>query len=202
MDMIDSEREKLFAYESEYLSIGITKDGQPRTSGFVPWESMGCAFNMKTPKIFFTREDFDDPVIMDKLKKLHILGCYIFTPLEDYGFLSQFTEIWDMHIEYGSAVQDLSFMRHMDDWFMLYIEDAHLKDLKDIFPENKKEYRLSSRCMGFYHCQVEDISAMLGKKIFLAELMIWSKENNPEEKAKWKQAGATRYRYYITKQEQ
>lgn len=197
--MVESQREKLFTRTSEYLNIGITKHGEPRMTISVPWDRTANAFNMRTPDVYFAREDFDDPKIMEYLSNFHVLGCYIFTPLPDYDFLAQFTEIWDMYIEYGGAIQDLSFMRNMREWFMLYIEDAHLKDLNDLFPEDRIKYSLNSRCMGFYHCQVDDISAMLGKQIYLSELLIWAQEENPEEKAKWKAARAGRFRYCVPK---
>ncbi|MDD7388962.1 MAG: hypothetical protein PUG60_04750 [Lachnospiraceae bacterium] len=199
--MTESEREKLFGYDKKYLSLGITEGGACRTSVSVPWERTGNAFNMRIPNIYFAREDFDDPEILEQLKKFCITGCYIFTPLQDYDFLAQFTEIRDLYIEYGGAIRNLSFMRNMKEWFLLYLEDAHLENLCDLFPEDRENYPLASRCMGFYHCQVDDVSAMQGKKIFLSELLVWPAEPDPEEKEKWrkaaKEARAGRFRYYM-----
>lgn len=197
--MVESQREKLFTYTSKYLNIGITKDGEPQRAISVPWEATAHAFNMRTPDVYFAREDFDCPEIIEQLGKFHMLGCYIFTPLRDYEFLARFTEVQDMFIRHGDMIRDLSFMRGMDDWFMLYLEGARLKDLKDIFPESKTEYRLCSRCLGFYQCQVDDISAMLDRKIYLSELLIWPLDGNPDEREKWKAARAGWFRYYESK---
>lgn len=201
--MIESEREKLFGFEHTYLSLGITADGERRMSISVPWEGTCNAFNMRTPDIYFAREDFDDPEILKQLKKFVVLGCYIFTPLQNYDFLAQFTDIQDMYIEHGSAIRNLSFMSRMEEWSMLYLEDAHLENLCELFPKRRKKYPIANRCMGFYHCQVDDFSAMLGKQIFLSELLIWPSEPDPAEKEKWKQAarqaGAGRFRYYMPK---
>lgn len=113
------------------------------------------------------------------------------------------TAIQDMYIEHGSAIRNLSFMSRMEEWSMLYLEDAHLKNLCELFPKRRKKYPMANRCMGFYHCQVDDFSAMLGKQIFLSELLIWPSEPDPAEKEKWKQAarqaGAGRFRYYVPK---
>lgn len=192
--MIQSEREQLFSRTSQYLSIGITEDGERRTSISVPWEGTCSAFNMKLPNVYLTEKDFEDQEIVEQLKNFRVIGCYIFTPLKDYSFLAQFPDIWDMCIMYGSAIKDLSFMRHMN-WDMLYIEDARLKDLQALFSEDRGN-RVSQRCLGLYHCQVEDISALVERGLYMAELLIWPEHYDPKEKARWKKVRSGNFRYY------
>ena len=192
--MLDSERDKLNHYEHKYLSIGITEGGVPRMSGFVPWDGTCNAFNMRTPNIYFEEEDFQDPEILEALSRFCVFGCYIFTPLKNYDFLAQFTEIEDLFIRYGSAIRDLSFVRNMEELFMLYLEDAHLPDLEPLFPEGRK-YRMANRCLGFYHCQVDDIRALVDSKVYLSELKIWPEKGDPEDKKRWKAARCGRFRY-------
>ena len=91
--MTESQREKLNSYPSKYLSIGITEDGEPRFFGWVPWDSMADAFNMRTPQVFFSPEDLTDEAIWTELSRFHINGCYIYCPLTDYSFLERLTEL-------------------------------------------------------------------------------------------------------------
>lgn len=196
--MIQSERDLLFSRTSKYLSIGITEDGERRMSISVPWEDTCSAFNMNLPNVYLTEKDFEDEEIADRLKNFDICGCYIFTPLKDYSFLAQFTDIWDMYIEYGGAIRDLSFMRHMD-WGMLYLEDARLENLRALFSEDRGN-GICHRCLGLYHCQVKDISAVVERGLYMAELLIWPEKYEPEEKARWKKVRSGKFRYYKPKE--
>ena len=81
---------------SEQLSTLIRKH-----SGYVPWEHTGHAFNMRTPDIYFVESDFYDSQILSRLEELEVVGCYIFVPLRDYSFLSNFTRLEDLYISHG-----------------------------------------------------------------------------------------------------
>ncbi|MBQ2920862.1 MAG: hypothetical protein IJE58_06740, partial [Oscillospiraceae bacterium] len=58
--MLGSQRQKLTEHTGKYLSIGITEDGAPRRSVWVPWHSTGNAFNMRTPQIYLAPADLTD----------------------------------------------------------------------------------------------------------------------------------------------
>lgn len=111
--MQDNERIKLDVYEQKRISIGITENGIRRYSGHIPWENTGHAFNMRTPSIYFEESDFYDPLIRSRLNELEVVGCYIFTPLKNYSFLSDFTLIEDLYIAYGHNIRNLSFTQNV-----------------------------------------------------------------------------------------
>ncbi len=196
--MITQERQKLFDPERKYLHIGITDDGIPLSSGFVPWDLTANAFNMRVPDVYFTRADFEDPEIMQRISQLCVHGCYIFTPLDDYSFLSQFTQLWDLHIEHGGAIKDLSFMQNMTEWFQLFIDGAHLPDLLPVFPPDRR-LGMHSRCIAFNRCIIDDISALIENNPYISELHIWMEPyaGSKADKARWKQVKASHFDYYI-----
>ena len=72
--MIESERNKLENRESEYLSIGITQGGVPRTTIGIPWEATAHAFNMRTPNVYLSPEDIQDEEIMGQLESYKVIG--------------------------------------------------------------------------------------------------------------------------------
>ena len=192
--MTESQREKLSSYHSKYLSIGITGDGSPRSSGWVPWDSMANAFNMRTPQIFFSPEDLTDETVWAELSRFHINGCYIYCPLTDYSFLERLPELQDITIHNGGALRDLHFLRKMDDWFHLHIEDAVLENLDDLFPEGPRP-GLHSYCVCLSGCTVKDLSALVHPKIYLSELVILAPEGS-NDKARWKAVRCGKYTYH------
>ena len=192
--MIESQREKLTSYPHEYLSIGITADGSPRGSGWVPWQSMGNAFNMRIPEVFLCPEDLTDEALWTALSRFHINGCYIFCPLADYSFLERLTEIWDLTIYQGGALRDLSFLRKMPKWFQLHVEDAVLDDLTDLFPEGARK-GIHSFCVCLSGCTVKDLSALTQEGIYLSELVILAPEG-ANDRERWKAVRCGRYTYH------
>jgi len=194
--MLDSEREKLINYEHKYLSIGITSDGKPKTSCFVPWKYTANAFNMRIPGITFCRDDLDDPEIKAILDKLTIHGCYIFTPLDDYSFLSRFPDLWDLHIQYGDAISSLSFMNGMNEWFQLFVENAHIPNLSDLFPSDRKP-GMHSYCIAFNTCVTEDMRDLAGNGIRLSELHVWTNSGSDDDRKRWEKVSAGHFDYYI-----
>ena len=72
--MTESERQFLREYSKKYLSIGITADGKPRRSVWVPWELTGNAMNMRTPDLYFSPEELQDEALWEELKRFHIVG--------------------------------------------------------------------------------------------------------------------------------
>lgn len=192
--MIESQREKLRDYPHKYLSIGITPDGKPRFSGWVPWQSMGNAFNMRTPEIFLSPEDLTDEALWSDLSRLTINGCYIYCPLEDYSFLERLTELQDLNIYKGGALRDLHFLRNMEGWFQLHVEDAVLENLDDLFPNGPRK-GIYSYCVCLSGCTVKDLSALTQEGIYLSELVILAPEGS-NDKERWKAVRCGKYTYH------
>ncbi|MBR2719468.1 MAG: hypothetical protein IKB78_09265 [Clostridia bacterium] len=192
--MVDSQREKLKTYPHNYLSIGVTAGGEPCRSGWVPWDSMGNAFNMKIPEIYFTPEDLTDEGIWAELSRFHINGCYIFCPLSDYSFLARLPELWCLTIYQGGALRDLGFLRPMEHWFQLHVEDAVLENLDDLFPSGPRR-GIHSYCVCLAGCTVKDISALTQEGIYLSELVILAPEGS-NDKARWKAVRCGKYTYH------
>lgn len=190
--MTESERQFLREYSKKYLSIGITADGKPRRSVWVPWELTGNAMNMRTPDLYFSPEELQDEALWEELKRFHIVGCYIFCPLDDYGFLYRLTELQDLNIYKGGALRDLRFLRTMPEWFQLHVEDAVLTDLNDLFPDGPRKGILSC-CICLSGCQVADLSAL--ENIRLSELVILMPEGT-NDKDRWKTVRCGKYTYH------
>lgn len=196
--MQDSERAKLDAYNHQRISIGITEKGIRKHSGFVPWEHTGHAFNMLTPNIYFEESDFYDPLILARLAELEVFGCYIFTPLRDYSFLSNFTRLEDLYIAHGHNVRNLSFAKNMTEWFMFYLEDAEIDSLEDLFLQPNHASGIHAYCFGLTNCLVKDPSAISKSSIRLSELIIRGKDCELERE-KWRSLPALTHKYYTLK---
>lgn len=192
--MTESQREKLREYPHRYLSIGITSDGEPLYSGWVPWQSMANAFNMRTPEIFLCPDDLTDQALWAELQRFHINGCYIFCPLEDYSFLEPLKDLQDLRIFCGGNLRDLHFMRDKEDWFQLHVEDAVLETLNDLFPNGPRR-GIHSYCVCLAGCTVKDISALEQKGIYLSELVILQPEGS-NDKARWENIRCGEYSYF------
>lgn len=190
--MTESQRQFLREYSKKYLSIGITADGKPRRSVWVPWELTGNAMNMRTPDHYFSPEELQDEALWEELKRFHIVGCYIFCPLDDYGFLYRLTELQDLNIYKGGALRDLRFLRTMPEWFQLHVEDAVLTDLNDLFPDGPRKGILSC-CICLSGCQVADLSAL--ENVRLSELVILMPEGT-NDKDRWKAVRCGKYTYH------
>lgn len=196
--MHDSERIKFNEYKKSRISIGITSNGIRKISGFIPWETTGHAFNMRTPDIYFEESDFQNPTVLNRLLSFEVIGCYIFTPLSDYSFLSQFDKIEDLYIEHGQNLQDLSFAKNMKEWFMFYLEDSNLENLNDLFLQKDHSTGIHAYCFGLTNCRIKDIDAIAKSSIRLSELIIRG-DDSQEEKERWRAVPALKHRYYAIK---
>lgn len=204
--MIESERVKLkeAAEAGAGMSIAINADGTQVRGGFVPWEQTVSAFNMRTPKLTIAAEDLKDAQVMEDLKKCRIVGMYFFAPLEEYEFIAEFPDLEDLFICYGDAIRSLSFVRELSKLAMIYLENAHLDNLQPLIDNfnEKSEQSLMRRvvCMGFYHCSVEDTSALQEATFITSELLIWPVEGDTRQR--WKMNGYPRpstFRFYKQK---
>lgn len=196
--MIESQREKLSSYPHKYLSIGITENGEPRKSIWVPWDRTGNAFNMRTPRIYLSPGDLADEALWEELSRFHINGCYIFCPLSDYSFLNRLTELEDLNIYKGGVLRSLGFLRQMPLWFQLHVEDAVLEDLSDLFPEGPRK-GICSLCICLSGCTVKDISALTREDIRLSELVILMPEGS-NDRDRWKSVRCGKYTYHEYRQ--
>lgn len=199
--MIESERNKLENRESEYLSIGITQGGVPRTTIGIPWEATVHAFNMRTPNVYLSPEDIQDEEIMGQLESYKVIGCYIWAPLSDYSFLARFKDLQDINIKNGDAISNLSFLAELYECRMLYLQSAKLKNL-DVIVEVKKNSTAMFgclRCIGLDNCVVEDLSVFETEKVHFSEFLIWMPEGS-NERSRWNVVSAGTRRYYEFKE--
>lgn len=186
------------AEAGDYLSIAINEDGAPVQGCFIPWERTVSAFNMKTPKVTLSVKDLDTPEIMGKLGQCKLTGCYLFAPMDDYGFLSSFSTLNDLFILHGERMRNLSYIHDMPELFLFYLENAALPDLSPLIENCNRGSSLPGKCFGFYHCSVADTSALSDIRFSLSELLIWPVEGDQRER--WSTARrAGTFRFYEKK---
>ncbi len=190
--MLESEKQKLLNRTSEYLSLGITEGGVPLSITSVPWEKTVHAHNMKLPDVYISPEDLTDEEVSKTLHGYRVIGCYIYTPLENYNFLSEFTELRDLNIYRAENLGSLDFVRSLRECDMLYIEGARLDNLDPLVEVKKSVKGIFGgfRCLGLCNCEIDDTSAL--REVSFSELIIWSKN----EKERWSEIPASTHRYY------
>jgi len=195
--MLESERNKLNNRESEYLSIGITQGGVPRVTIGVPWEATAHAFNMRTPNVYLSPEDLQDEEVMVLIESYKVIGCYIWAPLTDYGFLARFKDLQDINIKNGDAICNLGFLSELYDCRMLYMQNAKLKNLNMIVEVKKNSTAMFGclRCIGLDNCNIEDLSVFETEKVHFSEFLIWKPEGT-NERDRWNMVSAGTKRYY------
>lgn len=199
--MILSEKEKLRNRDSEYLSVGITQGGVPRTTIGVPWESTTHAFNMRIPNIYLSPEDLQNEEVLEILKTYKVIGCYIWVPLTDYSFLGLFKDLQDINIKNGDTIRNLDFLSELYVCRMLYLQNAKLKNL-DVIVDVKKNSKAMFgclRCVGLDNCEVEDLSVFETEEVDFSEFLIWMPEGS-NEKERWNVISAVKRRYYEFKE--
>ena len=185
---------KQFEREERYTSIGISADGSQQWPMEVPWQHMAHAFNMKTPRIHLTVEDIYDPEVLEKLKEFVVVGCYIFVPLEDYSFLNNFTDLWDLHIAHGHNLKDISFVENCPELFMLHLKNAHIPTFAPLF-KDKPSKRFPSLCMCLVDCGVENIDALYDQEVYFSELVIINPKGT-NDRRRWEAVRSGDFVYY------
>jgi len=182
---VESAVDRIIKYGKEYLSIGITEDGSGRKSFGIPWEATCQAYNMKLPDVYFSPEEIKDHLVIEELLKHKVVGCYIFTAIDDYSFLKNFRDIRDLTIYEGVNLKDISFMRDLEVCKMLTLHKAHLSDLEDIFASKrriKKDlFSPYMTCLALDDCIIDDYGTMFDGGISFTELIIFQNENSKEE---------------------
>ena len=160
--MLKSEREKLDRSESEFLSIGITENGERHGAIGIPWESTAHAFNMRLPQVYISPDDINDRALMERLTSYKVIGLYIWAHLPDYSFISGFKLLQDVSIKNGDAIEGLDFLSDLTECRMLYLQNARLKDLEVIasLKRNAGAAMGRVRCLCLDNCRVSDISCL------------------------------------------
>lgn len=192
--MIESQRKKLSTHPHKILSIGITADGTPPRSVGVPWQATVNAFNMRIPDLYLAPEDLMDEALWRELQRFRVNGCYSFCPLEDYSFLARLPQLQDITICRGEKLRDLEFLRSMEDWFLLHIEDAVLDDLAPLFPDGRRR-GMGSTCVCLSGCTVADLSALEQEGVRLSELVVLMPQG-ADQRDRWKNVRCGKYTYH------
>ena len=189
--MTEAEKNILRKFPHRTISIGVTEDGHRRSIP-VPWQ-LGCnAYNMRTPDIWLSPAELFAEDLWAELARLRVTGMYIFCPLEDYSFLSRLTALQDLAIYKGGALENLSFLRQMPDWFLLHIEDAVLENLCDLFPAGVRP-GMGSRNVCLSGCTVADPSVPEGTR--LSELLILMPEGSGDRE-RWNAIPCSKFSYF------
>ncbi len=196
--MLDELR-KLQAQGETWVSIGIEAETCNRSLNWVPWQSMADAFNMKTPTVYLTPEDLEDPEFWTLIDGMTVAGFYAYAPLKDYTVISRFPELMDLYLEHGDAVWDLDFLRPLTDLRMFYVENACLSDLEVLLDLQDKFLGLS--CVGLWNCRVEDLSDFARRKHWFSEFLVWMPEEAKEQE-RWKGINAGTLAYFEYKEQE
>ncbi len=195
--MIDTERRKLFSGKLNYISLGITCDGVPRDITNVPWEATSHAFNMKLPSLYISPDDLYDTEIISRIKEAEVIGCYVYTPLSDYSFISQFPRIRDLNIFSAENMKNLDFLLTLTECNMLYLEGARLENLDVLLSMKEKHKSIFGvyTCVCLYDCEVNDLSGFEGAKTHFSEFIVWMPKGKNERK-RWGVVPSEKLRYY------
>lgn len=180
--------------EEKYTSIGISADGSSQWPMEIPWQHMADAFNMKTPRIFLTADEIYEPEVLEKLKEHVVVGCYIFVPLEDYSFLNELPDLWDVHIEHAENLKDISFLEHCPECFMVHIEEAHIPSFDPMFSQ-KPSKRMPAMCLCLVDCKVDNNDALYGEGVYFSEVVIIN-PNGTNDRERWEKVRAGEFVYY------
>ena len=196
--MFAEEIELLKRRPGKYLSLGIAADADLRGKPVrVPWEVSAHAYNMKPPDVYLTPAELHDAGLMAQFQAYHVLGCYVFTPLEDYGFIAGFPELRDVYIGAGRNVKDLLFLRGLNGLGMLYLEGAKPVDLEPIYQCSTAAGAFPFLCLCFADCEVGDVSA-LTRVHNISELIVFGRDDDGE-RARWGRIPALTHRYYVSR---
>ena len=149
---------------------------------------------MRTPQVFLAPGDLTNEALWAELSRFHIHGCYIYCPLTDYSFLERLPGLQDITIHKGGALRDLRFLRKMEDWFQLHVEDALLENLEDLFPDGLRK-GIHSYCVCLSGCTVKDLSALTQPGIRLSELVILAPQGS-NDRERWKAVRCGKYTYH------
>ncbi|MBR5800440.1 MAG: hypothetical protein IKY23_10320 [Lachnospiraceae bacterium] len=185
----------MFEKERQYINIGITPDGVAKKAIPIPWEVTAHSYNMCIPNVYFAPEDLEDDEIMDKLMSLKVLGCYIWAPLKDYSFISNFEDLRDLSIMQGENIRNLDFLNSHKECRMLLLENVKVDNLDILLDLNRGDLFTGLNCVALVNCEVADLSGFEQEHFFM-EFLIWESACNGYSKNRWKNVRAAKKRYY------
>ncbi len=194
--MLQSEKEKLFNYDGNYLSIAITENEERYGRYPIPWGSTSNAYSMKLPDIYISKKDLSDDKIMNEICRFKVHGCYIFCELESYDFLNRFVDMYDLNIYSAHNLTDMSFLKSFRDCRLLFISRAHLKNIDDVI-NNSQGVIARPRNIALYNCIVDDISKIKESDCYFHEFVI-SNPKSRDERLRWE--GIKNLKYYEFKE--
>lgn len=169
--MQESQRVLLSQLSRDYLSIGITQDGDIQRVIPIPWQQTGTAFNMRRPTVYIEPSDLEDEELMARLEAFQVRGMYIFTPLEDYSFIARFKGLWDVYIlRYGGWI-DLSFMRQIPGWKMFHLRDAIVPDISPVF-RSKPEMIWNRQKVSLVNYRIDSPENDGNENVFISHLLV------------------------------
>ena len=195
--MICTEKQKLIAKESCYVSIGITEDGLLRTAISIPWEKTAHAFNMKLPDVYLEPNDLFDDEVMNLLSDFTVIGCYIWASLESYDFLSNFPSIRDLSIRNANALRTLDFLSYLKECRMMYLHRANLQSLNEIWAANRESRHsplCGLHCVALCQCRVDDLIPPHAGECYFSEFLIWENKEFANHE-RWNGVPAATFRY-------
>lgn len=194
--MLQTEKEKLFNYDEEYLSIAITENGESYGRYPIPWDSTSNAYNMKLPNVYISKDDLHNDEIMQKISSFKVNGCYIFCELDNYDFLNRFVDMYDLNIYSAHNLKDISFLKSFSNCRLMFISRAHLKDI-DLVVSNTQSTIAYPRNVALYNCVVDDISKLKESNCYFHEFII-SNPKSRNERLRWD--GINNLKYYEFKE--
>ncbi len=169
--MLESQRALLDQMDKDYLSIGITQDGDIQRVIPIPWQQTGTAFNMRRPTVHICPEDLEDKALMALLESYQVRGMYIFTPLEDYSFIARFKGLWDVYILRFGGWIDVSFMREIPGWTMFHLRDAIVPDISPVF-RSKREMIWNHQKVSLINYRIDSPDDDGNENVFISQLLV------------------------------
>lgn len=194
--MLQTEKEKLFSYDNEYISIAITENGETYGRYPIPWDITANAYNMKIPNVYIAKNDLHNEKIMQKICKFRVQGCYIFCELQNYDFLNRFVDMYDLNIYQAYNLKDLSFLKSFNNCRLLFVSRAHLKNIDEVI-SNTKSAIAHPKNLALYNCVVDDISKIKESDCYFHELIICNPKER-DERLRWD--GIKNLKYYDFKE--
>ena len=169
--MRESQQVLLSQLSRDYLSIGITQDGEIQRVIPIPWQQTGTAFNMRRPTVYIEPSDLEDEELMARLEAFQVRGMYIFTPLEDYSFIARFRGLWDVYILRFGGWIDLSFMRQIPGWKMFHLRDAIVPDISPVF-RSKPEMIWNRQKVSLVNYRIDSSEDDGNENVFISHLLV------------------------------
>ena len=146
-------------------------------------------------------EDLQDSEIFDRICSLKVIGLYIYAPLDDYSFISRFTDLMDLNIRCAHKLKNLDFLNGTPEVGMIFLDGATLDNI-DIIWEIKASGRgfLPLRCVGLFDCNVGRATEPFEPCQRFTEFLVWSlRENAERDREMWSSVTALTKKYYLLK---